>query len=443
MNDRLQRFLPWGITLLFATMYALLVFGNHLCFRTYCLDLGVYTHTLYDYAHLRVDDCSSYLWEPQSALGDHFDLYLPMLSPLVFLFGQYTLLLVQILAVLFGGWGVYLLIKENTDSQLLPPLAMVALLGSFGVWHALGFDYHSSVVASMLMPWFWLCFQRGRYGWSSALIFLIAIAKETMPLWIFCVALALLWDYRRDRVARRWLLGYMGFAVVYFVVIAMMAMPSLGSNSQVIWRYKYMGDSFGDIARWIVCHPGQAVVNCFSNFTHDPGDQCIKLEFWLCIAASGGLVLLLRRPHWLLMMVPCVLMKMLARDAGFWGITFQYNAELMPVLVCGSFLALSQMRPRWLAPALTLLVLLTTVYSVSNPRTHIRKANLRIHAADHYRQREFSAAEARRMLALIPPDASVCATTMFEPHLAARDSVYMFPIGLGHNAEYYLLLDHH
>ncbi len=32
---------------------------------------------------------------------------------------------------------------------------------------------------------------------------------------------------------------------------------------------------------------------------------------------------------------------------------------------------------------------------------------------------------------------------MFTPHLATRDSVYIFPMGLTYNAEYFLLLKQH
>ena len=429
-----------------ATIFALISFGNHLNFRTYCLDLGQYTNVLYDYAHGRIDDCSAFLWEPQNTLGDHFDLYLLLFSPLVFLFGQYTLLIIQIVALTFGALGMYLLIKEYTSSLTLPLLAMVSYLGCFGIWQALGFDYHSSVVAINLFPWLLRSFKRGRYGWSTLWVVLFLLAKETMPLFIFFLALALMWDYRKNRRALCWLGGYMALAVGYFVVIGMVVMPSLGSNSQVICRYNYMGDSFGAIALYILTHPWDMLVHFFTNFIGNPGDNGLKLEFWLCVACSGGLLLLVKKPHWLLMLVPCVAMKMLASDIAFWGIAYHYNADIMPVLVAGSFIALSTMeRERWrqiAATALCLCTLLTTNYTFNRPKSWIRKDNLRIHSASHYQQEDFNADYARQLLAQIPDDASVCATTMFVPHLATRDSIYQFPQGTAYNPEYYLLLKH-
>ena len=114
-------------------LYCLISLVNHFLFKTYALDLGLYTHAMYDYMHFRIDDCSMFKDVPQCVLSDHFDLYLVLFSPLVYLFGTYTLLVVQIVAVLLGGWGVYKLIGLYTDDDWMPLFASAAFLFSFGV----------------------------------------------------------------------------------------------------------------------------------------------------------------------------------------------------------------------------------------------------------------------------------------------------------------------
>ena len=47
-------------------LYCLISLVNHYLFKTYALDLGLYTHAMYDYAHFRIDDCSMFLPQPQS-----------------------------------------------------------------------------------------------------------------------------------------------------------------------------------------------------------------------------------------------------------------------------------------------------------------------------------------------------------------------------------------
>ena len=110
-------------------VYCLISLVNHYLFKTYALDLGLYTNAMYDYAHFRMDDCSMFLTEPRSVLSAHFDLYLVLLSPLVYIFGSYTLLVVQIAAVLLGGWGIYKLIGLYTDDHRMPLLAVTVVIG--------------------------------------------------------------------------------------------------------------------------------------------------------------------------------------------------------------------------------------------------------------------------------------------------------------------------
>ncbi len=452
-KQRQSGYLVAATLLLFAVLYALLSVVNHVCFRTAGLDLGIYTQMLYRYAHLQWPDSSMFLPTAQNMLCDHFDLYLILFSPLVYLFGTYTLLIVQIVAVLFGARGIYRLIGSYTDNRLLPYVAMLCFLCFFGVWHALSFDYHSNVVAAMLVPWLLLAFRRRRYGWSMALVVLISVAKETEPLFLFFIALALLWDYRKERTARRWLLVWMLYCVVYFVVIAMVVMPAIGDNSHVLWRYHYMGDSFSDMAQYILTHPLQCIANVFVNFKGDAALDGIKGEFYCCMLLSG-LLLTFGKPNYLLMIVPPLVQKMLSSDVhGFWGIAFQYNIEFAPVLVAASFIVLASWRPprggfkrlniKYLQCAAAIAALAATVattcYTMEEPKAYVRHNTLRIYDRQHYHQDEFDADYARHLLSLIPDDASVCAATHFVPHLALRDSVYICPNGFSYNPQYLLL----
>ena len=431
-----------------AVLYALLVVWNHLCFRTYGLDLGIYTKALYDYAHLNWCDCSFYLWERGNLLGDHFDLLLVLLSPLVYLFGDWTLLLVQVSAVLCGGYGVYRLMRLYYDDFLVPWLAMMSLLISFGVWHALSFDYHSNVVAAMLLPWLLYCIKRGLFKRATAIACAMAICKETSAIWLLAVLVALLFDYRKSPRERRWLVGAVVCCLAYVAVVTLFVMPVLiGGSSPGFWCYKWMGSDMGSVALWILCHPLQTVSSLFVNFTGNAAHNGLKLEFFCCIAASGMAICLLN-PNYLIMLLPPLAMKMLSSDAeAFWGVGFHYNVEIAVVVTVGSFLALARIKQlRWrhgVALAAVLATCMTLFYTTAHPRTHIWKENVRVFDSRHYHQPEFDTAAARRMLNAIPRNASVCATTMFTPHLATRDSVYIFPMGLGYGAEYYLLLREH
>lgn len=433
------------ILAVFALLFASVSIVNHLMFRTYGLDLGAYTNAIYDYAHLHGNDCSFFRWETQNLLSDHFDLLLVLISPLVYLFGNWTLLIVQIAAVLIGAYGVYRLAQLYTDSKVIPLTVMLMLLTSFGVWHAVGFDFHTNVLTAMLLPWMLYFLRRSRMFPATVMLVLMVIGKETQAVWLLFVLLALMFDYSRNRSIMRWLAASATGCVVYTLVVMLWVMPALGDTGRGFDRFAWMGGSIGEVAVWMLTHPLQAVAALFADFTRS-GHDSIKIEFYICLLVSGGWLAVMK-PNYLLMLVPMVAMKMLSQDTGFWGLGFHYNIEICTVMVVASTLALCRVKSvrgqtvmSWVA---VLLSLLTLIFSVSNPFSHIRKENVRIYDARHWHQPDLDVEAARRMLKEIPSEASVCATTMFTPHLATRDSVYIFPMGLAYDAEYYLLLQHH
>lgn len=421
-------------------LYCLISLVNHYLFKTYALDLGLYTHFMYEYAHFRRADLFMIDMEPQSALSAHFDLYLILLSPLVYVFGSYTLLVIQIAAVLFGGYGVYKLILLYTDDDLLPLLAVVSFFFSFGVIHALSYDYHSNVVSAMMLPWMLYCLKKGRFIGASVFAVLLVIGKENLSLWLFFIALGLMWDYRKDKKTLWYLLGCSVFALAYFVVINMVVMPRIGARG--IMRYEYLGDNYAEIAKNLILNPGETLRILFNNTSTLTRFDGVKGEFYLC-ALTSGMLLTLLKPNYLLMLIPLIAQKMLATDGMFWGVSFQYSIEFVPILVISSFLVIIRLRKvlwqRVLASALLLSVLLTLFYTIGVPRSFILVDQLCVYQGRHYEQKKFDADYARELIGQIPDDAYVCASSMFVPHLALRDHVEDFASCKNTDAEYVLI----
>ncbi len=408
-------------------LYCLISLVNHYLFKTYALDLGLYTHAMYDYAHFRIDDCSMFLPQPQSILSAHFDLYLLLLSPLVYLFGSYTLLIVQIAAVLFGGWGIYKLIGLYSDDDWMPVFAAAVFFFSFGIIHALSYDYHSNVVSAMMIPWMLYALKKGRFGLSALFAVLIVIGKENMSLLLLFIALGLMWDYRKDRKSLWFLAGCALFAVVYFVIVNMLILPRLGA--QGIIRYDYLGSNYLEIAKTLITNPKETLRILFANTNMPSRYDGVKVEFYLC-ALLTGMVFTLLKPNFLLMLVPLIAQKMLSIDPTFWGISFQYSVEFMPIIVIASFLVIVKLKKKvWrmtLASCLLLSTVLTTFYTIGIPKSQVWLDQLCVYQGRHYEQKDFDVHFAYEVIKQIPDEASVCAITQFVPHLALRDEIRNF-----------------
>src|SRR5690554_7054709 len=67
-------------SLIFGLLYATISLVNHYLFRTYALDLGLYTNAIYKYAHFQMADSEMIKSVSEPILGGHFDLYLIIFS---------------------------------------------------------------------------------------------------------------------------------------------------------------------------------------------------------------------------------------------------------------------------------------------------------------------------------------------------------------------------
>ena len=428
-----------------AIVYALISLVNHYLFKTYALDLGLYTHAMYDYAHFRIDDCSMFLRKPQSILSAHFDLYLLLLSPLVYLFGTYTLLIVQIAGILFGGWGIYKLISLYSDDDMIPILATAVFLCTFCIFHALSFDYHSNVISSMMVPWMLYYLKKGQYKLSALFAILVVIGKENMSLWLFFIALGLMWDYRKDKKALWYLTGCALFAAIYFIVVNMLILPRLGARG--IRRYDYLGNSYLEIAKNLVMNPKETLRILFTNTSEFPHYDGVKAEFYIC-ALLSGMILTLLKPNYFLMLIPLIAQKMLSTDKLFWGIGLQYTIEFVPIMVISSFLVIIKLKKtiwqRILAGALLISTVLTTFYTIGVPKGFIMVDQICMYQGRHYEQKHFDACYVRKLMKQIPDDASVCASTMFVPHLCLRPEIYDYETVASYvDAEFVLVTEKH
>ena len=445
--DNRQKHITLAIILTIAgVLYCLISLVNHYLFKTYALDLGYYTHAMYDYAHFRIDDSSMFDAVPQSILSDHFDLYLALLSPLIYIFGSYTLLIVQIVAVLLGGWGVYKLIVLYTDDNWMPIMAATLFFFSFGIIQALAYDYHSNVLTAMMLPWLLYFLKRRKFGLSTLFVVLFVIGKENMSLWLFFISVGLMWDYRKDKQTIWHLVAYAVFSIAYFFIINMIVMPRLGGNGGGFARYAHLGDNYVVIAQRLVTHPWETLKMLFTNTNGISKYDGIKEEFYICALASGMLLTLLK-PNYLLMLIPLLAQKMLAVDSNFWGVSFQYSVEFVPVLVVSSFLVLVKLKnSKWrmaLGFALLLSTVLTTFYTIGVPKSTILVDQLCVYQGRHYEQKEFDVRYARELIKMIPDDASVSAASNFVPHLALRDNIQNFAHATKIDADYVLITEHY
>lgn len=436
---------PWLLITLsfFGLIYSLISFFNHYLFRTYALDLGLYTNALYKYAHLVPADTGMFRNANEYLLADHFDLYLPLFSPLVYIFGTYTLLFVQIASILAGGFGVYKYFKlVNPENQFIHLASALCFLTFFGIFSAISFDYHSNVVAAMLVPWLFYFFKKKNYLVSAILVMSILIAKENMALWVIFICIGLAVEYRKDKRSLTWLLAFAAFSVLYFVAIIDVVMPWFAAAGKYYgFSYTSLGQSPSEALKEIFLNPVESFKTLFTNHLDYPYGNYIKMELHILVLLSG-LYFLFLKPRFLIMLIPIYFQKMFHDSTHVWGVSGQYSVEFAPVLAIGIFSAITEFRnmkiERLLAMVAFAGILFSTVRVMDRTVIYTNKSKIRFYHPKHY-HRTYDVKQVYSLLKEIPADAAVSAQTPFVPHLALRNKIYQFP--LVKDAEYIIVSD--
>lgn len=431
--------LSLGILLLFAFLFASISWANHYFFRTDALDLGAYINATYDYSHGQWNDSSSFLNHPANFLTDHFDLLVVFFSPLSWLFKDWTLLLLQWLSILCGAVGVYRYFLLRQASVSFARSAMLFYLLQFGVFGALSFNYHSSVVAAALVPFLLVAIEQQNKKHFLLVFILILIAKESMSLWLFFILTGLIFIYR-SHPWRKFMAGSALVALVWFCSVTLWVMPSLTDGGGLTqFKFSIVGNSLGDLFAAVLHRPMVLVDALFNNHLGTAGVNGVKEEFWMLFLLSGGLVLL-ARPVYLWMILPIFLMKMWSDRTLLWGINYHYNIELVPILSIGVFSTLMELTDgkirRRLVVACILLAAAVSIRCMDHTEVWVRRENIRVYQKKHW-QSALNRKAVVDALQQLPADVIVSAQSCLQPHVAWRDNAYLFPHIA--NAEYVFL----
>jgi len=417
--------------LIFGTIYSLISIVNHYNFRTYALDLGAYTNALYDYVHFQWNDSTVFKNVGENLLADHFDLYLILFSPFSLIFGTYTLLILQIVFLLFGAIGIYKFFETSPKTARLSIYATIYYCLFFGVFSALSFDYHSNVVATSLIPWFFYLIKKRKLISSSLLLLAIVVAKENISLWLVFVCIGLAIQYRKDLPIRNYLMLATLFCMIFFISITSFVMPAFSNeNMYPHFHYSVLGKNFHEAIFNLLRHPFEMMKVLFTNHTNHPYGDYVKLELHALIILSG-LPLLFKKPQFLFMLIPIYFQKLLHDDYSMWGIGGQYSIEFAPIMAIGIFITISEFKNNKLINILSLTVLSLTLFCtlriMDNTIFPTSKSRIRLYQASHYTS-NYNVSNLHRQLSMIPKDGIVSAQSAFVPQLALRDKIYQFPL---------------
>lgn len=445
------------LVILFSSFFIVYLTGLQNAYLTHAEDLGIMDQAIWNTLHGQMlhqticnilNDTNCYSVDGISRFAIHFE---PILFPVSLFYlvapDPNTLIVLQTLVVALGAFPAFWLARLRLRNEW----AAVAIAALYLLYPALQeavvFDFHAvTFTASLLLFVLYFMYTR-RTVWLFVFAVLALACKEEIPL---VIAFFGLWSILFQR---RWRSGLVlvGMALVWLVIWQIAVhVYSPGGRLLLAPRYGSLGHGPVDIARNILFHP----LGFIKTYILEPGRQN-----YLRILFSPTGFLAIFAPWILILAVPSLAINMLSSSSGMYSGYFQYNAEIVPVLIFATIEALvlivwlvqiivervqtqrirllqdQQRVPiarsiQWSTARVaqaSLLALLSVYILFSVVRVDYLRGHMPFSIGFQYATVTPHAVLAQQFIDMIPPDASVSAQSSLVPHISHRANVYLFP----------------
>lgn len=402
------------ISFFFFCIYALISIVRHYTFTSNAFDLGIFNQALYDYAHFELGPNT--IRGSATLLADHFEPIMFLFVPFYWIFGTYTLLLIQIFFVLFGGLGIYLLVQKETENKNYPLVASLLFYLSFGIFEALAFDYHNNVVGIMFIPWLFYWIKIKNFKLYYLCLILLLTSKENLALISAFLGISLL-IFEDKKVKKHGIITFL-VSVVYFILVLKIIIPYFNYGIYDHWSYGALGKDPVEAMKNIFLHPISALTLLFND--ND------KLKMWVLILAAGG-IFAFKKPKYGILLIPIIAQKFFSTNKEYWGYLFQYSIEFAPIIPLVAILAIHGFKKCRIANSLMALLVLINIGIIFQIHFYDGGKLSEIFSVNYFRQPDNVGAlnEASR---IIGDDESLSTINALVPHFSGREKIYHFPV---------------
>ncbi len=338
------------------------------------------------------------------------------------------ILVLQVLVVGSGAIPAYLLATRRLRNALWGVIFAVMYLIFPSLQAAVTFAFHPETLAATVMMWALYCLATRRYRWLIVSCVVMLLCKETLALDVMMIGIFVALLHRRPRVGVS--LVVMGVGMLALALLAMHIASPTGQSP--------VASRLSDVRT-------QPLATLVSMVT-DPRRHAYLLKLF---APTGFLALF--SPWMVALALPSLFLNMASNYSLMYSGLYQYNTDIVPILVAASIDALVWLAPlleRWAAdlrnsasarrprlnwgvrlvrPQLLLLVVIVVVGLVAH--TSLQQA---YHVDTTIVRQTFPSVSqhsqlGERLASSVPRDASVSAQSTLVPHLSERHLIYQFP----------------
>ncbi len=466
-----------AVVFLFCGYFIIYLTTRQNAFLTNAEDLGTMDQAIWNTVHGQllhqtvcnvISDTNCYSLRGYNRFAIHFE---PILLPISLLYliwaDPKTLVVLQTLVVASGAFPAFWLARLRLHSELAGVMIALLYLLLPAQQQATTYDFHAVTFTAALLLFVLYFMYTRRAVWLFTFAILAMACKEEIPLVVAAFGLwSVLFQQRWRSGLLLFLLGILWFWLSFAVI-----MPHFSPTGHplLISRYAQLGKPSHFVIN-VILHPGAFL----QQYLLEPGHAAyLKALFaptrFLPLHGHFPILYVPFFAPWILVMaVPTLAINLLSSDPQMYSGLFQYNAEIVPVLIfaciegcvvllwllriIGSWLlvCIQQIQTlrhiptfRWLyAPAgrvCLLTLLLTSVLFSTIHSDYYFHGQMPFSIGFSWPSTSAHTELAQNLLTMIPADASVSAQTRFVPHLSHRKYIYLFPYA--DNSAEYIFLD--
>ncbi len=307
---------------------------------------------------------------------------------------------------------LWLLAREKGLSEKVA-LALAAVYAFYpAVVCGCSYDLHENCFLAPLLLWMFWFYESGRRWPLLVAVVLVLAVKEDAAEYVMLFAAYIMVSRREYRLGALLL----GVALVWFgAALWLLNTYGTGDMSSRYAVFAYGGGGLLSMVKTLIVNPGLFVREVFNP---NEDSKLVKLRYLLETVVPLGVMLFTGRHFSRYLLAVPLLVNLLSNWPYQTNIRFQYSFGMTAFFLYLCVLNVADMKPRAARGAVTyavvsslILCLLVTLPDVREDVSRYRRS------ADRY-------ARLDAVMAQIPDDASVTASTFLMPHLAARAVLY-------------------
>lgn len=383
----------WIIVL--SILYSTLSVIRHNNFQSGAFDLGIYDQAVWQY--------SKFIYpfntiKDRFILGDHLTLTLPLLSPLFYIWDNVRILLIfQAFWVSLSTLAVYKLTRVRKFSTFVAFCISITYSLFYGIQFLIFFDFHPVGFAVGAIPWMLYFLETQKKKLFVFAVILILLTQENMGLALASIGLYYVFKAKFRRTAIFFVLGGVIYSLAASKIIA---------NFSPVVGFQYWPQISTDPVKIIASffdapEKRQVLLYSFSTFTFLP-------------LISPGAVLA----------VFFDLAQYFATGSEFsrmWSPFMHHRAILAPFLLLGALDGLAFFQKRKISPSILAAIILVSSlfqqYIFHFPLNKLSKPS--------YVRQEPWMKNTRKIISLVPKEASVASQQNLVPHLSHRRQIHL------------------